>query len=93
MGTASAFVDPASIQFLRGLELLRTYQPSEGTAKTFCGACGSNVFGGGWPDSGRAGVRLSAIDSPFEGRPQGHGFTRSLAPWETLPEDGLPRTS
>jgi hypothetical protein len=93
VGTASAFVDPASIRFLKGRELLRTYQPGEGTAKTFCGVCGSNLFGGGWPDSGRASVRLPAINSPFEMWPQSHGFTRSVAPWETLPEDGLPRTS
>jgi hypothetical protein len=34
---------------------------------------------------------LSAIDSGFDGRPEAHTFVRSLAPWETLPEDGLPR--
>jgi hypothetical protein len=93
IGTASAFVDPASIRFIRGRHLLQTYQPSEGTAKTFCRSCGSNLFGGGWPHSSKASVRLSAIDSPFETKPQSHGFTRSLAPWETLPNDGLPRTS
>lgn len=92
VGTASAFVDPASIRFIRGQQLLQTYQPSDGTAKTFCSNCGSNLFGGGWPHSGKASVRLSAIDSPFETKPQSHGFTRSVAPWETLPEDELPRT-
>jgi hypothetical protein len=92
VGTASAFVPSDSIRILSGRELLRTFQPSEGTAKTFCAVCGSNLFGGGWPSSERASVRLSTIDSPFEGRPQGHGFTHSVAPWETLPDDGLPRT-
>ena len=92
VGTASAFVDPTSIRFIRGQQLLQTYQPSEGTAKTFCSICGSNLFGGGWPHSGKASVRLSAIDSPFETKPQSHGFTRSVAPWETLPNDGLRRT-
>jgi hypothetical protein len=93
VGTASAFVDPAAIRFLEGRDLVRTFQPDEGTAKSFCGVCGSNLFGGGWPDSGRAGVRLAAIDAPFDMRPQGHGHTRSVAAWETLPDDGLPRTS
>lgn len=92
VGTANAFVAPESIRFLQGRELLRTYQPDEGSAKTFCSVCGSNLFGAGWPDSGRASVRLPAIDSPFDDRPGGRGFTRSVAPWETLPDDGLPRT-
>ena len=63
----------------------------EGSAKTFCSVCGSNLFGGGWPESEQSSVRLSAIDSPFQQRPEAHHFVRSLAPWETLPEDGLPR--
>ena len=36
-------------------------------------------------------VRLSAIDTPFVERPEGHIYVRSLAPWETLPDDGLER--
>jgi hypothetical protein len=36
-------------------------------------------------------VRLPAIDTPFEGRPTRHIFTRSVAAWETLPDDGLLR--
>ena len=36
-------------------------------------------------------VRLSAIDSGFDGEPEAHIFVRSVAPWETLPDDGLPR--
>src|SRR3954469_3194537 len=39
-------------------ELLRPYQPAEGSAKSFCSACGSNLFGGGWPESEDASVRL-----------------------------------
>ena len=49
-----------------GQELLRTYQPEEGSAKTFCSVCGANLFGGGWPDAETTSVRLPAIDSPFE---------------------------
>jgi hypothetical protein len=92
VGTASAIVPTDAIRILRGRELLRTYRPAEGSAKTFCGVCGSNLFGSGWPDSEQTSVRLPAIDSPFDARPQSHIFTRSAAPWETLPDDGLPRT-
>ena len=74
-----------------GDALLRTFKPVEGTAKTFCLVCGSNLFGGGWPESPTASVRASALDDPFEARPSAHIFVRSVAAWETLPEDGLQR--
>jgi hypothetical protein len=93
VGTANGRARSEAIRIVAGQELLRTYQPDEGSAKTFCSVCGSNLFGGGWPDSEQASVRLSAIDTPFEGRPQKHIFVHSVAPWETLPNDGLQRSS
>ena len=90
-GTVNGRTRPAAIRILAGDELLATFQPAEGSAKTFCSVCGSNLFGGGWPTSERCGVRLSAIDSPFEGKPQSHIYVRSVASWETLPDDGMPR--
>jgi hypothetical protein len=91
VGTANGRVRTESIRLLAGDDLVRTYQPDEGSAKTFCSMCGSNLFGGGWPDSEFASVRLSAIDTPFEERPDRHLYVRSVAPWETLPDDGLER--
>jgi hypothetical protein len=92
-GTANGRVRSDSVRITAGEEQLRTYQPEEGTAKTFCSVCGSNLFGGGWPETDFASVRLPAIDTPFEGRPAQHIFTRSVASWETLPDDGLARDS
>jgi hypothetical protein len=91
VGTANARVRSDAIRIVAGREQLRTYQPAEGTAKTFCAVCGSNLFGGGWPETEFCSVRLPAIDTPFEGGPTRHIFTRSVAPWETLPDDGLLR--
>jgi hypothetical protein len=91
VGTANGRVASDQVRILQGEELLRTYQPEEGSAKTFCSVCGSNLFGGGWPESDQASVRLSAIDDPLPGRPRKHIFTRSVASWETLPDDGLER--
>jgi hypothetical protein len=91
VGTANARVRTESIRLLAGDDLVRTYQPDEGSAKTFCSVCGSNLFGGGWPQSEFTSVRLSAIETPFEERPDAHLYVRSLAPWETLPDDGLER--
>ena len=90
-GTVNGRSRPAAITIVSGEELLTTFQPDEGSAKTFCSACGSNLFGGGWPHSERVSVRLSAIDSRIEGKPGSHIFVRSVASWETLPDDGAPR--
>ena len=91
VGTVNGRVPSKAIRILEGEELLQTFRPAEGSAKTFCRTCGSNLFGGGWPESEIAGVRAPAIDDAFEARPSAHIFVRSLAAWETLPDDGLDR--
>jgi hypothetical protein len=90
-GTASGRARTDAVRIVAGDELLTTYQPAEGVAKTFCSECGSNLFGGGWPESEFTSVRLSALDEPFDGRIESHIFVRSLAPWEVLPDDGAER--
>jgi hypothetical protein len=90
-GTANGRARSEAIRVLAGADTLTTYQPGEGSAKTFCSRCGSNLFGGGWPESEECSVRLSAIDSPIEQQPESHNYVRSLASWETLPDDGLER--
>ena len=90
-GTVNGRARTDAIRVLEGGALLRPFQPAEGTAKTFCSVCGSNLFGGGWPDSEFASVRLSAIDSPLDQKPEAHNYVRSLAAWEVLPDDGLER--
>jgi hypothetical protein len=89
--TVNGRVPSSSIRILDGGDLLQTFQPESGSAKTFCRTCGSNLFGGGWPESETASVRATAIDDPFDARPSVHIFVRSLAAWETLPDDGLDR--
>jgi hypothetical protein len=91
IGTTSGRARTASIRILSGEELLTTYQPDEGSAKTFCSRCGSNLFGGGWPESEYSSVRLPAIEPPVEQKPTMHIYVRSVAPWETLPDDGAER--
>jgi hypothetical protein len=89
--TVNGRVPSSAIRVLEGQELLRTFQPVEGSAKTFCVACGSNLFGGGWPDSEIASVRATALDDAVDARPSAHIYVRSVAAWETLPDDGLDR--
>jgi hypothetical protein len=89
--TVNCRISSKAIRILEGEDLLQTFQPEEGSAKTFCRTCGSNLFGGGWPDSETASVRASALDDAFDARPSSHIFVRSVAAWETLPDDGLDR--
>ena len=91
VGTTSGRARTDTIRILEGAERIRTYVPEEGSAKSFCTNCGSNLFGGGWPDSELCAVRIPALDSGFDAKPEAHIFVRSVAPWEMLPEDGLPR--
>src|SRR3954470_15760563 len=91
VGTANGRVRTESIRLLAGDDLVRRYQPDEGSAKTFCSVCGSNLFGGGWPDSEFTSVRLTAIATPLAGGPDKPLYVRSVAPWEILTDDGLER--
>ena len=90
-GTANGRARSEWIVVTEGRDLLTTYQPEEGSAKTFCSRCGANLFGGGWPDSEYSSVRLPAIEGALPQKPAWHSYVRSVAAWETLPDDGLPR--
>jgi hypothetical protein len=91
-GTVNVGVPPAAIRILEGEDLLRSYDPPGGSTKTFCRRCGANLFGGGWPNTERASVRVSTLDElPPDARIGRHIFVRSVAAWETLPDDDADR--
>ena len=90
-GTTNGRARTDTIRVVAGEELIRTYRPDEGSSKSFCSQCGSNLFGGGWPESESSSVRISAIDTPFDRKPEAHTYVRSVAPWENFPDDGLER--
>ena len=67
------------------------WRPGDGLDKEFCGACGSALFASD-PKSGEPrAVRLGAIDGDPGVRPSARQFTAYAAPWEPIPDDGLPR--
>lgn len=84
-GTVNVRVRSAGVRILEGRDLLTTYQPSEGSAKTFCSRCGSNMFGGGWPDSEFCSVRVTTFDEERSPVEKHHLFVESIAPWEEGP--------
>ncbi len=88
---ASALVAPGSVTVSAGEDRLRDWAPSGGFAKTFCGQCGSHLFGRDSASGEISIVRMAAIDSDPGVRPTAHQFVAYAATWEDIPDDGLPR--
>jgi hypothetical protein len=87
--SASGRAAPGTFRIVRGEELLRAWEPEGGAAKVFCRRCGSALFSRS--DDGGIGVRLGAFDRDPGIRPQARQYVAYAAPWEPIPDDGLPR--
>src|SRR5438093_4916427 len=70
--TVNFRVPSKAVRILEGEELLQTFRPKGGSAKTFCRTCGSNLFGGGWPGAGYLSLRTPIIDDACDARPVVH---------------------
>jgi hypothetical protein len=93
-GTAAApgaRVAPGSVTVTQGADRLRRWQPPEGLPKAFCGDCGSALFAESADDGSILVVRLGAFDDDPGVRPSARQFVAYAAPWEPIPDDGLPR--
>jgi hypothetical protein len=93
-GTAaavSARVAPGSLRVTGGEHLIRSYDPPDGYSKVFCSACGSALWSRHPTDPDVLSVRLGAFDADPGIRPSYRQFVAYAAPWEPLPDDGLPR--
>jgi hypothetical protein len=85
-------VPAGGLRLLSSGDALGSYTPAEGGSPVvFCRTCGSTLGRGQWPDGPVIGVRLGTLDDDPGIRPQYHIFVDSRAPWEELPDDGLPR--
>jgi hypothetical protein len=82
---------PGSLRIVAGEPLLREYRPADGWAKVFCGECGSSLWSRSSDDPELMSVRLGAFDGDQGVRPSYRQFVAYAAPWEPLPDDGLPR--
>ncbi len=93
-GTAAsinAAVVPGSFRIVEGEDRLRAWKPEGGGEKWFCGDCGSALFTRDLADRERVGVRFGAFDEDPGVRPSLRQFVAYAAPWEPIPDDGLPR--
>jgi hypothetical protein len=89
--SANARVNADAFRILAGEDRIRSWAPPDGAEKFFCGDCGSALFSRTAPDADMVGVRLGALDSDPGVRPSAHQFVAYAAPWEAIPDDGLPR--
>jgi hypothetical protein len=93
-GTAAspqAGIERGSLRITKGEELIRAYEPDDGFAKLFCSECGSALWSRHPEDPEVVSIRLGAFDRDPGVRPSYRQFVAYAAPWEPLPDDGLPR--
>ena len=90
---ASADAHPADGKFriVAGAERLRVWKPDGGGEKWFCGDCGSSLFARNPAHADPIGIRMGAFDGDPGIRPSVRQFVSYAAPWEPVPDDGLPR--
>jgi hypothetical protein len=84
-------VEPGSVTVTAGEQLLRAYEPDGGFAKVFCSECGSSLWAARPGKAHPFSIRLGAFDGDPGVRPSYRQHVQSAAPWEPIPEDGLPR--
>jgi hypothetical protein len=89
--SAQARVAAGSLQLVSGADIVRAWQPDRGFAKEFCSVCGSQLWSRNPDDPDVIAVRLGTFDADPGIRPQYHQFVAYAAPWEPIPDDGLPR--
>ncbi len=94
-GTGSsvqARVDGDALTLRDGEELLTWWRhPDGGFEKGFCATCGGHVFSRNPDDHAQLTIRMSAFDADPGIRPSYRMFVAYAAPWEPIPDDGIPR--
>ena len=90
---AAANAHPArdTFRIVAGEERLRVWTSAAGGEKWFCGDCGSSIYSHNPAHADPIGIRMGAFDSDPGIRPSVRQFVAYAAPWEPIPDDGLPR--
>jgi hypothetical protein len=89
--SANAHPAPGSFRIVEGEDRLAVWTPENGAGKWFCGECGSAMFARDPNDPDSVGIRMGTFDEDPGIRPSVRLFVAYAAPWEPIPDDGLPR--
>ena len=89
--SASAHPAEGAFRIVSGEDRLRVWQPEGGGEKWFCSDCGSSVFRRNLSHGDPIGIRMGTFDGDPGIRPSVRQFVKYAAPWEPIPDDGLPR--
>jgi hypothetical protein len=79
-----------AVRVTAGEHLLTAFFPPDGAAKVFCSECGGHLWSHVRDDPEQKSVRLGTLDRDPGVRPSYHQFVAYAAPWDTIPDDGLP---
>jgi hypothetical protein len=90
--SAQARVAPGALRVTAGEELVGEWVPPDaGWPKAFCSVCGGALWSRSREEPTVHSVRLGTFDQDPGIRPGHRQFVAYAAPWEPIPEDGLPR--
>jgi len=92
-GTAAsvqARIEPGSLRFVQGEELVKGWKPEDGFEKCFCSTCGGQLFSKD-ADGVIRGVRMGTLDEDPGLRPKHRQHVAYAVTWEPIPDDGVPR--
>jgi hypothetical protein len=89
---ASARIDGRTFRLTQGTELVKCWRhPDGGFEKCFCRECGAHLFSRDPDHHEHISVRLGAFDGDPGVRPSWRMYVAYAAPWEQIPDDGLPQ--
>ncbi len=77
-------------RWLDGEALVKRFQSSRNAQRLFCANCGSHLVWESDLDTERIAIVIATLDDDPIGRPAGHIFVASKAPWFEI-TDGLPQ--
>jgi hypothetical protein len=90
--SAQARIEGGTFALVGGEDVLRSWRHEDGGfEKYFCGECGAHLFSRNPDDPTQMSVRLAAFDGDPGVRPSWRAFVAYAAPWDDIPDDGLPR--
>ena len=90
--SVSGLTVPGSFAITAGSDFVGTYRPDDdGWHKSYCSGCGSQLFTTHPENPELIAVRVGALDQDPGVRPSVHQFVDYAAPWDPIPDDGLPR--